>query len=244
MSEAEMRSIISERKHYDAAQNKPDIPSEDIAIMKASYDGEIRYLDHHLERLFEFLEGAGRLKNALIIITSDHGEHFGEHKLFVHSNSLYEELIKVPLIISWQEKVEPGLRDQLVSLVSIAPTILDAAGLRIPTDMEGNSLLSTLVGVKTEQLKTVISQWSGHQAIYCGSWKGIFYSNRSEELFDLKVDPSEKDNLAQVFPDSLSTLRNVLAERDLLDDITRDEKIERKVPLPIQEQLKAIGYVN
>jgi arylsulfatase A-like enzyme len=113
---------------------------EDFEYLESLYDGEIRHTDEVLGRLLTSLEAIGFLDNAIVIVTSDHGEEFGEHGGVLHGGKLFEELLHVPMIISGAG-IDRGVVDPyLVSLVDIAPTLLSLAGLEVPNAMEGRSV--------------------------------------------------------------------------------------------------------
>jgi arylsulfatase A-like enzyme len=93
------------------------------------YDGAIAYLDQQLDRLFRMLEARGVLDDTIVIVTSDHGEQFGEHELFLHGNSLYQPLLHVPLLIRYPSRMAAGVRvADRVSLRDLPATIEDLIG--------------------------------------------------------------------------------------------------------------------
>jgi hypothetical protein len=81
------------------AFDKADLPAEQLAFLRAAYDDCLRHLDSQIGQLLDRLDADGRLHNTVVIITADHGEHFGDHGLLLHGNSLYQALIHVPLIV-------------------------------------------------------------------------------------------------------------------------------------------------
>lgn len=120
---------------------EPGEPEWDL--IRCWYDGEIRYMDRLLDSLFEFLRDRGLYDDTAVVITSDHGEQFGEDGLVYHQFTLAERLINVPLLVKWPEGEgpSPGVSDELVSLVDLAPTALDLAGTEIPDAIDGRSLV-------------------------------------------------------------------------------------------------------
>ncbi len=110
-------------------------------LLRDSYDSCIAYLDQELGRLFAELEGRGLLDNTLVIVTSDHGEQFNEHRLTGHGNSLYSSLVHVPLLI-FPPSREPAGRvvTAPVSLRSLAATMVDPLGLCATAPLPGQSL--------------------------------------------------------------------------------------------------------
>jgi arylsulfatase A-like enzyme len=121
-----------------------ELSRDEVDVLQSLYDGEVAYLDAELRQLFAELRGRGFLENAIVVVTSDHGEEFREHGRILHGFALYEESIRVPLIL-----VVPGYRggrvvEQRVSLIDLAPTILDLIGLPAEERFEGRSLVPFL----------------------------------------------------------------------------------------------------
>jgi arylsulfatase A-like enzyme len=119
----------------------PEDPA--IRAIEAYYDVEVRSLDADLERLFAELEARGFLENCVVVVTADHGEEFYEHEVLGHHQSLYEEVIRVPLILRLPGQAEGAKISAVVSLVDVAPTIFELAGVRPPQSFGGHSLLYT-----------------------------------------------------------------------------------------------------
>jgi arylsulfatase A-like enzyme len=123
----------------------PEMRPRDLQHILALYDGEIRYTDDTLGSLLEALREAGLLDNAAVVVTADHGEEFFEHGKKGHRNDLYEELVRVPLVLNI-----PGFRprrarvDDVVSLVDLRPTICELFGVPCAPRGAGASLLSFL----------------------------------------------------------------------------------------------------
>lgn len=196
---------INEKRRYEP------VSDELLDYIVSLYDSEAFYLDHNLGELFNKLDELGIKDNTLIIITADHGEEFYEHGGFVHANTLYEESIRVPLIIYYPKQFTPKRVSQRVSLVDIFPTILEFSGINISEeDIDGVSLIPLLEGdAKFKRDKFIISEIFGRfglgeaslRALYDGDWK-IINANLSNSdyklfssLFNLKNDPNESKNL-------------------------------------------------
>jgi arylsulfatase A-like enzyme len=128
---------------YMAGHIEPNDAEWDL--LKRWYDGEIRYIDDLLATLVATLKQAGVYEETTIVVTADHGEHFGESGLAYHQFSLSEVLVNVPFVVKWGKGLPTDTRagaGELVSLVDLAPTFLDAAGQTPPAAMQGRSLLS------------------------------------------------------------------------------------------------------
>ena len=143
---------------------------------------------------------SGFLRDAVVIVTSDHGEEFGEHGGLLHRDLLYDVLLQVPLIVSGPG-IEPARRSEPVSSVDIAPTVLELARIAAPAAMEGSSLL------RPRRRGAVIAQYgSSRYAIRTREWKLIRSASGATELYDLRADPGERDNVAGSHAEVVATL--------------------------------------
>jgi arylsulfatase len=112
----------------------------DVEHLLALYDGEITYWDYHLDQFLDRLAAEGLLDNALVVVTSDHGQMFGEHDKWVHRNSLYEEVLRVPLFMRYPGMIPVKVIDTPVFTGDLMPTILGLAGLPVPAGLDGVNL--------------------------------------------------------------------------------------------------------
>ena len=121
-------------------------PEQDVAHLGALYDSEIQYVDRYVGTLLDAL-GPETLAQTLVVLTSDHGEELFDHGGWKHGESVYEEQVRVPLIFRWDGRLAPGRRlGSTVRLLDVMPTVLEAAGIPIPDDLQGRSLLPALQG--------------------------------------------------------------------------------------------------
>jgi len=184
---------------------KRDITLEERNHLISQYDGGINYIDFHIGELISRLKELGLYDDTLIIITSDHGEAFGERNLMEHGVSVYQDQIYVPLIIKYPNNKDGNVINDPVISVDIMPTILDVTGYEVPDDVQGVSLLK-LGSVKT---RSIISESFPdrdllnlhprfhriERAIFSWPYKLISSTAGEKELYDLSKDPSEKENL-------------------------------------------------
>lgn len=181
----------------------------------------IAAVDENLGRLFDYLESAGLAQNTLIIYSSDQGFWLGEHGWF-DKRWMYEESFRTPLIAKWPGVIAPGsVNDDLVLNLDFAPTMLDAAGVDIPANMQGSSLTSLMKGRRPDGWRDAVyyhyyeSNGHGvakHEGVRTDRYKLIrFYELGQWELFDLKTDPQE---MKSVYDDpAYATVRKTLTER-------------------------------
>jgi choline-sulfatase len=171
------------------------------------YDEEIRFTDEHVGRLLDVLDERGWGRNTYVLVHGDHGEGFGEHDYRYHGQHLFNDQVRVPLIVAG-----PGLPGRVVDtpvpLLDVVPTVLDLAGLRRPPELPGLSLLPfgapgagvTRGPVFIEMVRD--SNHSDRRAIIDWPWKyqwGITFDEYT--LFDLSVDPEEKNDLSAGEPE-------------------------------------------
>ncbi len=211
---------------------------DDVRRVLAIYLGMVRYIDDEMARLHEALAARGMLDNTWIIIGSDHGDYTGEKRLFNRSESHYECLLHVPLIIvppSGNGEPAPRRVSGLVSTVDLFPTILDIAGVA-PPENQGKSLLSWVrEGHEQPHRNEVYAQVGDYHGFIGTSWpSGMPASGRhpslthsirtkdraytldpdnGDEAYDLTTDPKELRNILKTGPQSLDVEFNQLRDR-------------------------------
>ena len=195
-------------------RRKPELTPEEIQMEIDGYDGCLASLDAQLGQLLTELVRRGMDKNTLVIVTSDHGEAFGQHNLFGHGNSLYLETLHVPLIFYWPDKIASGTRIfQMASLHQIPSTVMELLGDASSARFPGESLARRLVG-KENQISTnaILSEVSsgrfksaapsypttngGLKSLLTDQWHLILYESGRAELYSWRKDPEEAHNLA------------------------------------------------
>lgn len=139
----EAARAVGNREGYKYMMGDIDMGITEWNLIKCWYDGEIAYMDQLLGEFFDALQERNLFEDTMIVITSDHGEHFGENGLAYHQFSLSEELINVPLLIKWPRQKNAEVSDELVSLVDLRPTFLDIGDVSSSMDeIDGRSLIS------------------------------------------------------------------------------------------------------
>lgn len=170
--------------------------ADEIALLSNTYHGGIAYIDDQIGRLIEALRERDRLDNTLIIVTSDHGEHLGDHDLLSHGNSFYRQLLQVPLIL-WYPPLLPAdsIVTTPVSLRDLPATVLDATGISNGGRFPGLSLLPVVrdTAAPTSPIfsgRTLI-RVEGAQSLISEGLHYIRFADGSEELYDLEDDSLE-----------------------------------------------------
>lgn len=225
--------------------DRGEIPREpkDEEILRSTYEAGVRYLDEAVGMLFDSLRSSGLWDQLLVVVTSDHGEEFGEHGGFGHG-PLYEEIISVPLLIKWPNSERAGQTSAgPSSSVDLAPTLLRRAGL-LADGLPGVALGSRL-GEEPVFSGTLA------KAVIVGSVKGIFGGAEDiSEVYDLVVDPGELDNTAAGNREQTNQLRALLRlHRQRSAALYRQfgsEPADREVVLSEseRERLRAFGYLQ
>jgi arylsulfatase len=184
-----------------------NFPKEEIEASQRAYYAAISFVDEQLGRVLEALEKRGELENTLIIYTADHGDMMGDHYMWRKCRP-YEGSTRIPMIIRWpnqlQLKANRGqMREEPVELRDILPTFLDAAGLKKPKIMDGASMLNILKNKrwrKTLDLEhaQIYEKDNAWVALTDGQYKYIYFTlTGQQQLFDLKNDPHEMNDLAK-----------------------------------------------
>ncbi len=200
-----------------ATLDKSKVSSRGITLARDSYDACVAYLDQQLGRLIDALDRRKLLDNTIVIVTSDHGEHLGEHGLFGHALSVYEPEARVPLLLFYPPVVPQGriIMDP-VSLRDIPATVSHLMGARNQTPFPGSSLTRYWMsdGMPTPPVASpvvcelenigLITSARGNAMLADGSIRALTdgrqvyvrHQSGREELFDLDTDPGEVCNLA------------------------------------------------
>ncbi|HDL64551.1 MAG TPA: hypothetical protein ENH12_04090, partial [Proteobacteria bacterium] len=234
----------------------PDMAPRDLAHVIALYDGEIAYVDYHLGLIIEKLKELGIFEQTLIVITADHGDEFFEHGKKGHGNSLFDEVIKIPLIFHCPEVVDRGGEiDNQVGIIDIAPSILDLCGLNVPGWMQGRSLLPLIQGKSIPDDECVLLDlrgWRGDlKALRTNSYKLIFNTKSLQTIiYDLVRDPEESGRDPVIDPARWSAANNLFHSR-MEDDHLRAKHIrgnQSGEPVQLSEKdtarLKTLGYLG
>jgi arylsulfatase A-like enzyme/Tfp pilus assembly protein PilF len=214
------------------------------------YDGEIAYVDSALGTFFAGLKAASRYDSSVIAIVADHGEAFGEHGEESHGFFLYDETVHVPLLIKLPVGRTATARiSGRVGLVDVAPTLLRSAGVEVPSQMQGESLIA-MSGEKKGTERFAYSETDYPQRAFGWSWlrslragKYLYIDAPRRELYDESADPKALHNLAEASPALADTLQ---AQLDEFRRKTSEGSVSAQSGIsPEQaEKLQALGYIT
>jgi arylsulfatase A-like enzyme len=243
--------------HLKEKRKKEDFykPSESF------YVEEVIRIDQRIGELYDFLEKNGFLDETILVLLSDHGEEFGDHggqdrgnefpydRGAFHGHTLYDELLRIPLIIRYPEKIEGGtVISRQVRSLDIMPTILSLAGVSSDLKMEGVSLFQD--GLRVEDNLPVyaesVLEGTEKKALRTSEWKLIFHPAYGKyELYDLSRDPEESDDVSSENKEVLEGLQKQLftwMQRMDTEKIVKKDK--KKLTDKEIEALKALGYLK
>ncbi len=239
--------------HAVARVENPNPPLGQAASMRELYRQEIQHFDDLFGALMKFLKSNQLYDNALIVVTSDHGEEFGDHGGFWHGTSLYEELIHVPLVIRFPGGLAAGTTHaDPVSLVDLMPTALQVAGVEAQDALDGLSLVAPWDAKNPRRVfASVDHQGCIVRAVREGDWKMMLANPGNprnlvaEHLVHLSTDPEEKENLAEQERQRLAELKQWLQAG--LHGSSSGRKMEGEaahIDDQTREQLRSLGYTE
>jgi arylsulfatase A-like enzyme len=239
-----------------------DYTSEELEVMAATYDAALLELDDLFRELVTSLGAAGRLDNTIVVLTSDHGEHLGEHHMLDHQYSVYQGLLHVPLILHHPPAVHPGRDDRPVTNRDLHPTLLSMALGAAAEPGSGRNLLqpdgesrrmAEYPAPFAGPIETVRRVAPGFdptpyqrrlRALFEGRYKLIWGSDGRHALFDIVAAPDETRDIRNANPELTSRL---LAELDRivagLAAYCGSEELEEPSE-ELRERLQALGYAE
>lgn len=241
------------------------LDEKQIGIMREIYDGEIEYLDEQIGLLIKSLEELKILDGTVLIITSDHGENFGDHGLFEHQFCLYNSLLNVPLIIRYPKMIEAKTVDERVSTISLFDTILEFVRNSKTTRTKMHRFIPLH---KITQNQTVIAEFhngvgmlrhaikpesSGFdftpfdrdlKCIITGDHKYIWSSNGNNELYDISSDRNEMNDIIRFEMERAQELNQML-----ITSLQSDHQLSVAPDGPVvdeatEDALRALGYAK
>ncbi|NIR86402.1 sulfatase [Candidatus Bathyarchaeota archaeon] len=212
------------------------------------YDAGIAYLDHYLGIFLEQLKKRGLYEGSLIIVTSDHGEAFGERELIGHEMSVYQDQVHVPLLVKYPNSAAEMKVSEIVSLISIPPTVLEVTGLKSQKGFRRMNLRKIPMGEPT----IVVSESYPHgvlprferveRAVFRNSYKFIHSTEGKREFYDLSLDPNETQNLYKELREESRALENQLTDwlKVSSSPSTDCTLLDRQT----EDRLQSLGYVK
>ena len=249
---------FNDRRYFLMGQGSSSL---DYAHAITHYDAAIRYVDSELERMVEGLTQQGALDQTMLVIMGDHGEGLGDHGIwFDHGDELYDEAVRVPLMLFGPDIPRGKRIDAQVQSIDILPTVLEQIGLPIPENLDGTSLNDLMQnGTGGRAYTFAESERDYHQVPWrympgtegylrmarTREWKLIYTPRHIEhkfELYDLQNDPQERTNCFDTRRETAQPLIEAL--RAWMGGRQPETPQENEVSDEVLERLKALGYVD
>jgi arylsulfatase A-like enzyme len=221
------------------------------------YDGEIVYADLHVGRLLHELGARGILDNAIVVVTADHGEEFWEHGNEEHGKSAYEEVLRVPFIISAPGRLPAGSRvTDFLGLIDVAPTLLTLAGIEPPKDIQGRSFAGIFTRPEERRpdrklFAQAITDAFALEMVRDQRYKLVRHLHGPRagqvEMYDLHEDPLERTDIAarsaprvQTFAQDLDAFNRLLAGANTRFDAQQVQRLDPQT----ERALRSLGYIK
>jgi arylsulfatase A-like enzyme len=241
---------------------------DELELTRATYDAALRELDDLFASLLAALDDAGRLDDTVVLLTADHGEHLGEQHMLDHQYSIFQPLLRVPLVLYAPGRVEPGRDARQAVNFDVFPTLLELTGVAPPAGLESRA--RSLLGEDGERLRfaeepavsrigiNVVKQahpgWDASpfqrrlRALVAGGHKLLWGSDGRSALYDLESDPLETHDLAAQDPAEASHLARLLSAYygglALCDPSAREQVPATATSPEEQRMLEALGYAE
>jgi hypothetical protein len=191
---------------------KLKVTETDKAYIEALHNAEITQSDDCFKTFIADLKAAGLYDSSVVVVISDHGDEFWDHGDVGHAQSVHQELVHVPLIIRAPGVFPPGrVIEADVEAMDLFPTLLDLAGVSIPPDTQGSSLVSLVRDETTQSPRAALSQnLAMSRGLKVGRYR-LIHGGAKMELYDELRDPREQEDLIGKRPIALRQMRNVLS---------------------------------
>ena len=253
---AELKTPAEKGQWRGGVPKEMDVPQADGSVKKISGKELVRWkyqrymqdylacvqgVDDNVGRLLDYLEKSGLAKNTVVIYSADNGFFLGDMGLY-DKRFMYEPSLRIPLLVQWPGVTKPGIVPEGMALnVDLAPTFLEVAGLPVPGDMHGRSLVPWLKGSAPKDWRTSMyyryyhdpghHNTRAHYGVRTPTHKLVHYWKKGEwELFDLRQDPNEQRNLIQD-PAQAGTVTRLKAElARLRTELGDDDRFATELP--------------
>lgn len=250
----------------DASGRPAHLRDPERAQDVAMYDSEIALVDQRIRELYDLFAWD---RNTLLVITSDHGEEFWDHGHYHHDKTLYDEVLRVPLLVRDPTgRFPPGRVGESVSLLDVLPTVAELAGVERDPRWMGSSLVPMMKGAQASGAhgRTLFAHlerhffkpWGAHQtlrgvdgrehyvalAAMRGGWKLVVDSRENTLLFDREADPAESENLIEKQSEVAEELEAMLKEHAERMTTYGSETFQEELSSEEIERLRSLGYVQ
>ncbi len=232
------------------------LTADDVAWIQALYHGEISYQDEHVGVFLDALKAQGRLDDTIVVVTNDHGEEIHDHGSFGHGWTLYEEMIRAPLVIHYPPLFpKASVVDDITEHVDLAPTLVEALGLPPMKGTEGTSFLPALHGsVEQEPRYAIAISDNGKRSIHIGNWKLEISKKKGwKQLFEItspvaetrdrRADAELAGRLCEIYMGEGMATPSKLHRKTGVGGGTRFRAQDANMDAETRKQMEALGYL-
>jgi len=259
INEGEKRKASQDAIGYYMGENHLDV--EDFIYLTKLYDAELHYVDRNVGQIFDALEESKLSDNTMVIVTSDHGEHIGEHNHINHLFSVYQEIIHVPLIIKYPgDSLNARREEKYISLKDLVYLIDEVLNGKLAKYLQGEPLRNRQYIISSMNCQTAhlnISSDAGNKhekldrsllldkfAVISDGYKLIKSTNNEIEFYNIKKDPTEENNLAKCANMALQKQSLAVTLDNWLNKYSgRKRAWEKEISREVIRNLEALGYM-
>jgi len=239
----------------DMKSGWPAVTKDRLDGLLGMYAGEVAFSDDNMGDFIDAIKEAGIYDNCLTVISSDHGEEFYEHDVFTHGRDIYPETLQVPLIMRLPGRLNPGEKIATpVSLLDLAPTILDLSGIEPSLNNEpavflGRSLTPLIDGDGFEELPIFFERpLNFDQNLKGVYYRGLYYIGGADavlhpRMYDLTLDPQAYFDISRDRPEEFQMMADLLAEYDAVCETVAEQIGATRSEADI-EKLRSLGYIS
>lgn len=257
-----IKTLNQDRQKY--LTRSIDMTEEDFILLRMLYNAQIAYLDYKVSELLAFFKQQDIYNNSLILLTSDHGDMIGEHNLMHHSYCIYDELIKIPIILKLPDTINRGrIIDSQASLINVPPTIMSLLGIKNEIFLNQMQEESLPIGNGDVDYKYVFSECERPKnefkntypdfdfsvydkqflTVRSKQYKYIWSSDKQHELYNIQNDPNEQSNLISKEAGVAKDLeKELFIWYDSFEKVDMEKEKNMNLDEDIKEKLKALGY--
>ncbi len=242
------RSTLPMHLQHSFISRRRKLSEKEKQHIHDGYDGETLYVDRSIESLVAHLKTRGLYDNTLLIITSDHGEMLGEHHLFGHRKVLYEPLIRLPLLIKLPHAGKSGRITTPVQITDISPFVINLLNHKISMKHKG-PVIAEWYNQGEEVAKSFYNEdlfSQNSRAVYLEDYKVIVNSIKTDEVYNLEVDPAERNNLVDskhyIYSEGMRKINEFV--ENTKDPLEEKSRRPRRFSREDRARMKALGYVK
>lgn len=228
-------------------KDPPQLDPVELDYAIAMYDGGIRHVDARFGQLIKWLKETNLFEQSIVVVISDHGDTFQEHRSLFHEQ-IYAPVSHIPLLIHFPHDQFVGSHSELAESIDLMPTLLEYLNLTLPNDLQGRSLLPLLRGENWVPRNAVTeSPYRGRRLGITGRGFRMLLTEKTGEieLYRYREDPLEQENLAESRPDRIRALsRRLLAWQKMVGKENWKRRVQKSLKKETIEQLKTLGYIE